>query len=53
MVESSPGVWEAVGLIPSQVIPRTVKMALDASLLSAQHLKVRLRTYGLFSHYQL
>ena len=37
--ERSPGVREVVGSIPSQVIPKTLKMVLDASLPSAQDLK--------------
>ena len=29
-VERSPGVWEVVGSIPGWVIPKTLKMVLDA-----------------------
>ena len=36
VVKHSPAVHEFVGLIPSQVIPKTLKMVLDASLLSTQ-----------------
>ena len=31
------------GLIPGQVIPKTLKMILDASLLISQHYKVRIK----------
>ena len=48
MVERSPGVREVVGSISGWVIPKTLKMVLDASLLSARHLKDRSRTYGRF-----
>ena len=48
VVEGLPGVREVVGLIPGQVIPKTLKMVLDASLLSAQHLMDRSKTYGRF-----
>ena len=48
VVERSPGVREVVGSIPCRVIPKTLKMVLDASLLSARHLKDRSRTYGRF-----
>ena len=37
IVETSPGVWEVVGSIPGQVKPKTLKMIIGASLLSAQH----------------
>ena len=53
VVECSPGVQEIVGSVPGQVIPNTFKMVFDASLLSAQHLKVRSRTYGQLLHYRL
>ena len=46
VVERSPGVREVVGSIPCQVIPKTFKLVLDASLLSVQHLKERPRKYG-------
>ena len=39
VVERSPGVREVVGSIPGRVIPKTLKMVLDASLLSARHVK--------------
>ena len=32
VVECSAGVQEVVGLIPGRVIPKTLKMVLDASL---------------------
>ena len=32
-----------LGSIPSQVIPKTQKMVLDASLLNTQHYKVRVK----------
>ena len=32
--------------IPSQVIPKTQKMVLDASLLNTQHYKVRINSSG-------
>ena len=32
-----------VGSIPGQVIPKTQKMVLDASLLNTQHYKVRIK----------
>ena len=35
--------WEVVGSITGHVIPKTFKMVLDASLLSARHLKDRSR----------
>ena len=41
VIELSPGVREVVGLIPGWVMPKTLKMVFDASLLSAQHLKDR------------
>ena len=53
VVERSPGVREVVGLILGQVIPKTLNMVLDASWLSAQHLKDRSRTYGQFPHCRL
>ena len=31
------------GLIPGQVIPKTQKMVLDATLLNTQHYKVRIK----------
>ena len=31
------------GLIPAQVIPKTQKMVLDATLLNIQHYKVRIK----------
>ena len=34
---------EDQGLIPSQVIPKTPKMVLDAALLNTQHYKVRIK----------
>ena len=43
VVERSPGVREDVGSIPGWVIPKTLEIVLDASLFSAQHLKVRSR----------
>ena len=46
VVECLPGVWEVVGSISGRVIAKTFKMVIDASLLSAQHLKVRSRKYG-------
>ena len=48
VVECSPGVPEVMGSIPSRVIPKTLKMVPDASLLRNRHLKDRLRTYGQF-----
>ena len=48
MVEHLPGVREVVGTIPSRVIPKTLKMVPDASLLSARHLTDRSRTCGRF-----
>ena len=39
VVDHSSGVQEVVGSIPSQVIRKTLKMVLDASLLSARYLK--------------
>ena len=53
VVERLPGVREVVALIHSQVIPKTLKMVLEASLLSARHLKDRSRTYGWFPCCQL
>ena len=50
MVACLPGVQEVVGSIPSRVIPKTLKMELDASLLSAQHLKDRSMTHDRFPH---
>ena len=35
VVEHSPGVWHVVGSVPGQVIPKTSKMVLGASLLCA------------------
>ena len=32
-----------LGSIPGRVIPKTLKMALDASLLNTQHYKVRIK----------
>ena len=43
VVECLPGVQEVMGSIPGWVIPKTLKMVLDASLLSAWHLKDRSR----------
>ena len=37
---NGPGDW---GSIPSQVIPKTHKMVLDAAFLKTQHYKVRIR----------
>ena len=34
---------EELGSIPGQVIPKTQKMVLDASLLNTQHYKVRIK----------
>ena len=34
---------EALGLIPGQVIPKTQKMVLDATLLNTQHYKVNIK----------
>ena len=48
VVGYSPGVWEVMSSVSGQVIPKTFKMVLDASLLSAQHLKIGSRTYGRF-----
>ena len=53
VLECSPGVQEVVSSILSRVIPKTLKMILDASLLSALHLKVRSRKRGQFPHCQL
>ena len=39
IVERLPGVHEVMGSISSRVIPKTLKMVHDASLLSARHLK--------------
>ena len=47
-LECLPGVRVVVGSIPSRVIPKTLKLVLDASVLSARHLKDRLKTYGRF-----
>ena len=44
VVECLPGVREVMGSIPCQVIPKTLKMVLDTSLL----LKERSRIYGRF-----
>ena len=52
-VECSPGVRDVMGSIPSQVIPKTLKMVLGAFLLSTRHLKVRPRKYGWFTHRQM
>ena len=35
-----------LGSIPGQVIPKTQKMVLDASLLNTQHYKVRIKGSG-------
>ena len=43
VVERSAGVREVVGSIPGQVIPKTLKMVLDASLPSARHLKGQIK----------
>ena len=48
VLECSPGVQEVVSSILSRVIPKTLKMVLNASLLSALHSKNRSRTYGRF-----
>ena len=48
VVQHLPGVWDVVGSIPGWVIPKTLKMVLDTSLLSVWHLKDRSRTYGRF-----
>ena len=53
VVECSNGVRKVVGSIPSRVILKTLKMVLDASLLSARYLKDRSRTYGRIPHCQL
>ena len=53
VVERSPDVREVLVSIPDRVIPKTVKMVLDASLLSARHLKDRSRTYGRFPRCRL
>ena len=45
VVERSPGVREVTGSIPGQVIPKTLKMGLYASLPSTWHLKDRSRTH--------
>ena len=37
---NGPGDW---GSIPSQVIPKTQKMVLDATLLNTQHYNVRIK----------
>ena len=37
---NGPGDW---GSIPGQVIPKTLKMVLDTSLLNTQHYKVRIK----------
>ena len=34
---------EDLGSIPSQVIPKTLKMVVDAALLNTQHYKVRIK----------
>ena len=39
MVERSPHEWEVVCSIPDRVIPKTLKIVSDASLLSAQHIR--------------
>ena len=41
VVEFSPNVWDVMGSFPSHVMPKSLKMVLDASLLSAQLSKVR------------
>ena len=53
VVEYSPGMQEVVGSVPNCVLAKTLKMVLDASLLSVQHLKLRSRKYGQFPHCQL
>ena len=40
MFSNSPGDWDS---IPDQVIPKTQKMVLDASLLKTQHYKVLIK----------
>ena len=37
VIEPLPGVQEVIDSIPGQVIAKTLKMVLGASLLSAQH----------------
>ena len=37
---NGPGDW---GSIPYQVIPKTLKIALDTSLLNTQHYKIRIK----------
>ena len=37
---NGPGDW---GSIPGQIIPKTQKMVLDATLLNTQHYKVRIK----------
>ena len=37
---------EVRGSIPGRVIPKTLKMVLDISLLSTQHYKVRIKSNG-------
>ena len=40
VIASGPGDW---GSIPVQVIPKTKKMVLEATLLNTQHYKVRIK----------
>ena len=44
---NGPGNWDS---IPGQVIPKTQKMVLDATLLNSQHYKVRIK--GKVEQYQ-
>ena len=46
MVEHSSGVQEVMGSGHGWIIPKTLKMVLDASLLSGRHLKDRSRTWS-------
>ena len=50
VVEDSRGVKEVVGSIPNQVIPKTLQMVFDASLLSALQSNVRSTIIGQFPH---
>ena len=42
-VECSPNGLEDLGSTPDQVIPKTLKMVLDTSLLNTQQYKVRIK----------
>ena len=42
-VECSPMVWGNLGSIPGRVIPKTLKVVLDTSLLNTQQYKVRIK----------